>query len=128
MKKEEKKEEKVNVNNDAEMVSLGIRPRLVAPRCMSLWTKTEREREMWKKYRRFPAPNYGWAPPAKSSKFIGRLIVNVKGMEKTTYCHHCLESDLSYILSKYKNEHCSIVRAFWNGKEINPEHLLQRAV
>lgn len=128
MKAEEKKEEKVNVNNDAEMVMLGIRPRLVRPRDSSVWTKTEKEREAWKKHRRFPAPNYRWAPPTKVSRFIGRLIVHVKGMDKTTFSHNCLESDLSYILGKYKNEHCSITKAFWNGKEINPERFLQQAV
>ena len=128
MKAEEKKEEKVNVNNDAEMVMLGIRPRLVRPRDPSVWTKTEKEREAWKKHRRFPAPNYGWASPTKVSRFIGRLIVHVKGMDKTTFSHNCPESDLSYILGKYKNEHCSITKAFWNGKEINPERFLQQAV
>lgn len=128
MKAEGKKDEKVNVNNDAEMVMLGIRPRLVRPRDSSVWTKTEKEREAWKKHRRFPAPNYGWAPPTKVSRFIGRLIVHVKGMDKTTFSHNCPESDLSYILSKYKNEHYSITKAFWNGKEINPERFLQQAV
>lgn len=128
MKAETKKEEKVNVNNDAEMVSLGIRPKPLRPRDPSVWSKTEKEREAWKKCRRFPAPNYGWAPPTKASKFTGQLIVHVKGMDKTTYKHNCSEADLSYILGKYKNEHCSIVKVFWNGKEINPERFLQQAV
>ena len=129
MKKEEKKEEKkVDITNDAQMVMLGIRPQLLAPRDPSVWTKTEKERKAWKKQRRFPAPNTQWAPPTKSSRFTGRLIVQVQGMDKTTYSHNCPESDLSYILSKYKNERCSIVRAFWNGKEIDPERILQQAV
>lgn len=129
MKKEEKKEEKkVDITNDAEMVMLGIRPQLLTPRDPSVWTKTEKERKAWKKHRRVPAPNTQWAPPAKSSRFTGRLIVQVQGMDKTTYSHNCPESDLSYILSKYKNERCSIVRAFWNGKEIDPERILQQAV
>lgn len=129
MKKEEKKEEKkVDITNDAEMVMLGIRPRPVTPRDPSIWTKTEKERKAWRKQRCFPAPDSRWAPPAKPSRFIGRLIVHVQGMDKTTYSHNCPESDLSYILGKYKNEHCSIVRAFWNGKEIDPERILQQAV
>lgn len=129
MKKEEKKEEKkVDITNDAEMVMLGIRPQLLTPRDPYVWTKTEKERKAWKKQRRFPAPNTQWAPPTKSSRFTGRLIVQVQGMDKTTYSHNCPESDLSYILSKYKNERCSIVRAFWNGKEIDPERILQQAV
>lgn len=129
MKKEEKKEEKkVDITNDAEMVMLGIRPRPVTPRDPSIWTKTEKERKAWRKQRCFPAPDSRWAPPAKPSRFTGRLIVHVQGMDKTTYSHNCPESDLSYILGKYKNEHCSIVRAFWNGKEIDPERILQQAV
>lgn len=129
MKKEEKKEEKkVDITNDAEMVMLGIRPRLVTPRDPSVWTKTEKERKAWRSQRRFPAPSTQWAPPTKPSKFVGRLIVHVKGLEKTTYSHDCYESDLSYILGKYKTEKCSITKAFWNGKEVDPERILQQAV
>lgn len=125
MKKEEKK---VDVTNDAQMVALGLRNPLVTPRDSSVWTKTEKERNLWKKYRHFPAPNYGWAAPAKPTKFIGRLIVNVKGLDKTTYCHNCAKVDIPYLLSKYKSERSSIVKAFWNGKEIDPERLLKQAV
>lgn len=128
MKKEEKKEEKVDITNDAEMVMLGIRPRPVTPRDQSVWTKTEKERKAWRKQRNFPAPDSRWAAPVKQSGFIGRLIVHVEGMDKTTYSHKCSEVDLAYLLGKYKNEHCSIVRAFWNGKEINPERILQQAI
>nr|DAJ71567.1 MAG TPA: hypothetical protein [Caudoviricetes sp.]DAN75112.1 MAG TPA: hypothetical protein [Caudoviricetes sp.] len=131
MKKEEKKKEedkRVDVNNDAEMVALGIRNPFVTPRDPSVWTKTEKERKAWKKQRRFPAPDSRWAPPARTSRFVGRLIVNVKGLDKTTYRHDCPETDIPYLLSKYKSEHSSIVRAFWNGKEIDPERLLKQAV
>lgn len=126
--KREREDEKVDVYNDAEMVALGIRNPFVKPRDPSVWTKTEKERAAWKQHRRFPAPNYGWAAPTKSSRFIGRLIVSVKGLDKTTYCHKCSDIDLPYILSKYKTERSSIIRAFWNGKEINPEVLLKQAV
>lgn len=124
MKKEEK-EKKVNVNNDAEMVSLGIRPRMRTPRDSSVWSKTEKERAAWKKQRRFPAPNTRWAEPQKPNKFIGCLIIHVKGLDKTTYRHNCSEFDLVYLLNKYKNEHCTITKVFWNGKQIDPERLLQ---
>lgn len=110
------------------MVALGIRNPFVTPRDPSVWTKTEKERKAWKKQRRFPAPDSRWAPPARTSRFVGRLIVNVKGLDKTTYRHDCPETDIPYLLSKYKSEHSSIVRAFWNGKEIDPERLLKQAV
>lgn len=130
MKKGEKKEEnrKVDVNNDAEMIALGIRNPHVKPHDPSVWIKTEKERKAWKKQRRFPAPNLRWAPPTRALRFIGRLIINVKGFDKTTYCHNCSEMDIPYLLSKYKGEHSSIVRAFWNGKEIDPERILEQAV
>lgn len=128
MKKDEKKIEPVDVNNDAQMVAFGIRPPHLKPRDPSVWSKTEKERKAWKKQRHFPAPNTRWAPPVKPSKFVGRLIVHVRGLEKTTYRHDCPETDLPYLLGKYKNEFCTIVKAFWNGKEIDPERLLQQAI
>lgn len=130
MKKIEKKREdmRVDVNNDAEMVALGIRNPHVLPRDPSVWTKTEKERRAWRKQRHFPAPDSRWAPPVKVSRFTGRLTVNVRGLDKTTYSHNCPETDIPYLLGKYKSEHSSIVRAFWNGKEIDPEHLLKQAV
>lgn len=130
MKKEDKRKEdqRVDITNDAEMVALGIRNPKVAPRDLSVWTKTEKERKLLKKYHHFPTPESHWAPPVKTSRFIGRLIVNVNGLEKTTFSHHCSETDIPYLLSRYKSEHSSIVRAFWNGKEINPERLLKQAV
>lgn len=131
MKKEEKKKEedkRVDVNNDAEMVALGIRNPHIKPRDPSVWTKTEKERKAWKKQRRFPAPNSRWMPPVITSQFKGRLTVNVKGLGKTTYSHNCPETDIPYLLGKYKSEHSSIIRAFWNGKEIDPERLLKQAV
>ena len=128
MKKEEKKVEPADVNNDAQMVALGIRPPHVKPRNPSVWTKTEKERKAWRKQRHFPAPDTSWAAPMRPSRFIGRLIVHVKGLDKTTYRHDCPETDLAYLLGKYKNEHCTIVKAFWNGKQIDPERLLLQAI
>lgn len=128
MKKEEKKVGPVDVNNDAQMVALGIRPSHVKPRDPSVWTKTEKERKAWRKQRHFPAPDTRWAAPVRPSRFIGRLIVHVKGLDKTTYRHDCPETDLAYLLGKYKNEHCTIVKAFWNGKQIDPERLLLQAI
>ena len=132
MKKEEKKKKeedlRVDVNNDAEMVALGIRNPHVKPRDPSVWTKTEKERRAWKKQRRFPAPDTRWAPPTRTSRFTGRLIVHVKGLDKTNYRHDCPETHVPYLLSNYKSERSSIVRAFWNGKEIAPERLLKQAV
>lgn len=131
MKKEEKKREedgRVDVTNDAEMVALGIRNPSITPRDSSVWTKTEKERRALKKWRHFKTPDSRWAPHKKTSGFMGRLIVNVSGLDKTTYSHNCSETDVPYLLNKYKSERSSIVKAFWNGKEIDPERLLKQAV
>lgn len=128
MKKSEKQASPVNINNDEEMVRLGIRPPKVNPRDPSVWSKTEKERQIWRKVKNFPAPDTRWAAPIKSSKFIGRLIVHVRGLDKTTYRHDCYQSDLPYILKKYENESSTIVKAFWNGKEINTEYLLKHSI
>lgn len=125
MKKEVKP---VDVNNDAMMVAEGIRNPFVRKRDQSVWSKSDKERKAWKKRRHFPVPDTRWSPPTKYTGFTGKLIVNVRGLEKTTFSHTCLETDIQYLLSKYKSDKCAIVRAFWNGREINPEGLLQQAV
>lgn len=128
MKKEKTMLSPVDVNNDAEMVSAGIRNPFVKPRDPSVWTKTEKERKVWKKHRHFPAPNIRWAAPERISKYSAKLIVQVQGLENTTYSHKCTDIDVSYILGKYKTEHCSIIGAFWNGREISPEGLYRQSI
>lgn len=124
--RKEVKVDPVDVNNDAEMVSLGIRKPMVRQRDPFVWTKSEKERKAWKKHRHFPAPNMNWGAPAKVSRFCGRLTVNVRGLDKTTFSYYCLESDVQYLLSKYKKDNCAIVRAFWNGREVNPDCVFKR--
>jgi hypothetical protein len=118
----------VHVHNDAEMVSLKLRQPLKARRDPSVWTKTEKERRLWKQHRRFPVPDSKWSAPTKVSRFVGRLTVHVRGLDKTTYSHKCVETDVPYLLSKYRTDKSMIIRAFWNGKEIDPERLLLQAV
>lgn len=120
--------EPIDVNNDAMMIAAGLRQPSVKPRDPSVWSKTDKERKLWKRYRRFPIPEGNWPAPIKSSRFVGVLIVNVKGMDKTTFSHKCSDVSMPDILSRYKSETCTIVRAFWNGKEINPESLYKPAV
>lgn len=125
MKKEKKEEKRVNVNNDLEMVSLGIRNKKLTPRDPSVWTKTDKEREAWKKQRRFPAPSSRWGSEKRYPKFNGRLILHVKYSDKTTYSHSCYEEDIPYIIGKYKSGKCSVTKVWWNGKDVSSKYLLQ---
>lgn len=115
--------EPVDVTNDAEMVAAGLRQPSVTPRDKSVWEKTDKERRLWKKQRRFPAPDSRWAAPDKTGGLPGKLVVQVDGLEKTTFSHKCTTTDVRYLLSKYKTENSSIIKCSWNGKEFNPEDI-----
>lgn len=123
MKKVRVEMEPVDVMDNEMMVREGLRQPNRVPRDPSVWTKTEKEKRLWKKYRRFPAPNSCWAGPEKTGGLPGKLIIQVKGLEKSTYCHNCLTTDVRYLLSKYKTERSSIVKSSWNGCTFDPERL-----
>ena len=52
-------------NDDAFLVAEHLRQPSVKPRDPNVWTKTPKERKLWKKFRRVPAPNYNWSEPVK---------------------------------------------------------------
>ena len=93
---------------------------------------------MWKRYRRFPAPSYHWPAPAKSIPIPGTLVVYVKGgnfttgkmnpktnkpIPKNTLSHKCIQSDIPFLLSKYKTEKSQVTKYSWNGKTYAPDCL-----
>lgn len=140
-KKIEKKEEnlRVDVNNDAEMVALGIRPKNLEPRDPSVWTKSRQDKKNAKlvKHHLKHAFEYTkWPAPKRSIPISGKLIVLIKKdkkfsekqsdrkfIYKTTFSHKCNQSDIPELLSKYttlnkNNENVSLVVKYkWNGKE-----------
>ena len=73
-----------DLTDDAFMVAEHLRQPSVTPRDPSVWSKTPKERKLWKRYRRFPAPSYQWPAPAKSIPIPGTLVVYVKGGNFTT--------------------------------------------
>ena len=123
MKKVREEREPVDVMDNEMMVREGLRQPNRVPRDPSVWTKTDKEKRLWKKYRRFPAPDSRWAAPEKGGGLPGKLIVQVKGMEKSTFSHKCTTTDVPYLLSKYKTETSSIVKCSWNGKTFDAENL-----
>lgn len=110
----------VDVTNDAECIALGLRLPKRQPRDPSIWTKSNRDRQLIKKYKKSSSlADIGWAAPKRESKLVDKLIVNVKDNPKTTYCYkNCLDTNVSYILDRYEK---SLVKAFYGGKQIYPK-------
>ena len=127
-----------DLTDDAFMVAEHLRQPSVTPRDPSVWSKTPKERKLWKRYRRFPAPSYQWPAPAKSIPIPGTLVVYVKGgnfttgkmnpktnkpIPKNTFSHKCIQSDIPFLLSKYKTEKSQVTKYSWNGKTYAPDCL-----
>lgn len=125
-------------NDDAFLVAEHLRQPSVKPRDPNVWTKTPKERKLWKKFRRVPAPNYNWPEPVKTIDIPGTLVVYVKGgnfttgklnpktkkpIPKTTFSHKCIQSDIPYILGKYKTPKSEVLKYSWNGKTYSPDNL-----
>lgn len=121
MKKVREEVEAVDVTNNEMMIQEGLRQPNRVPRDPSVWSKTEKERRLWRKYRRVAIPNQSWTAPEKTGGLPGKLIIQVRGLGKTTYAYKCLTTDVRYLLSKYKTNYSSIVKSSWNGKTFDPE-------
>lgn len=127
-----------NWTDDAFLVAEHLRQPSVQPRDERVWVKTDKERRLWRKHRRFPAPAYNWPAPAKSIPIPGTLIVYVRGgnfttgklnpktkkpIPKTTFSHKCMQSDIAFILGKYKTDKSQVIKYSWNGKTYDPDNL-----
>lgn len=90
-----------------------------------VWTKTEEEKKLLKIYRKAFKNVFGnWAPKKKKRTFPGKLIVQVKGMPKSTYSHKCNNIDVPEIINDYKNiKNVTIIKCFWNDQEIDPQNI-----
>lgn len=140
-KKIEKKEEnlRVDVNNDAEMVALGIRPRNLEPRDPSVWVKSYQDKKnakLVKHYLKHAFDYVNWPAPKRPIPVPGTLIITIRKNKdfsdkqsngklfyKTTFSHRCIQSDIPELLSKYVsktkngNETSLVIKYKWNGKE-----------
>ena len=111
MKKTKKQREMkpVDVHNDAEMVSLGLRLPAYPGRDESVWSKTAKEKALLKKMKHSCTNKLdrSWGAPPKSIPIPGKLIVRIrpsdnfimvtkggKILKKTTYSHKCIQSDI----------------------------------
>lgn len=146
IEKQTTRDEKVNVYNDAEMVSLGIRNPKVTPRDPAVWTKTLEEKAKARVARHSIKTQFssGGNSSPKSIPVYSKLIVYIKPSEKfqaidgktgkrfkkTVFSHKCGQSDIPSILAKYVerdaklNVSYSLVTKYsWNGKTYGAKEL-----
>ena len=110
----------VDLKNESECISLGIRNPKVSPRDPSVWTKSKKEKALIRKLKHSARENkIGWAAPQKESRFTNNLIIYVtKDNPKTTISiKDCMEVNVPYILGKYED---ILVKAFFGGKQVYP--------
>ena len=121
----------VDVHDDAQMVELGIRPPSLAPRDLSVWTKTPYEERILKSLRRiYKGRMHFHSFPTKYIPVRAKLIVQLKHNKrfpKSTYSLECNMYEIGSILSKYyqwnkkdKGTECLIVKYSYNGKTYQP--------
>lgn len=111
------KQKPVDLTNDFECVSLGIRNPPLAKRVEGLWRKSPKEKTLLKKLRRsVKISNIGWAAPRKEASYVATLTVNVSGYPKSTYTFKKRPNTMvNYLLDKFQNH---IIKAYWNDKQI----------
>lgn len=115
---------KDHINDDAWMVAEGLRLPTRQPRDPSMWTKTLAERE---RIRELKHIKYHIARSCiDGRKYIPiylKLIVQVRGLEKTTYSLKCWQADIPSVLSRFKERGGEIIKYQWNGKTYAPNEV-----
>lgn len=133
----------VDVYNDYEMVSLGIRKPVFTPRDPLVWTKTPKEKKALKKLRNKKYPfARGFPKDSKAIPVKSKLIITIKKNNKfkfiddnkniqykTTFSYVCYQSEIPKILSfftAYNKDfgmESLVIKYYWNGKEYSPDVL-----
>lgn len=127
-KKEGSKVPRVNIHNDKEMVSLGLRLKPLSGRDPEVWTKSAKEKRELRKRRRSGLISGGWSIPLYSIDVPGKLVVYLKGFPRvskekwldsqphSTRSYKCVLSDVEGILAARKKEGLTVVKYEWNGR------------
>lgn len=118
---------KENIITDDLMVKLGMRQPHVVPRDKEVWTKTQREKKMLKRYKSKERIHFHTIP-IKSIPVWSKLIIYLKKNKeypKTTYSIKCWQHEISNILSNYcqvkKGKVENLVSKYsYNGKTYAP--------
>lgn len=109
-------EKSVDVNNDAQMVELGIRPPKWYPIVFNRDPKSKVHKE--RLIHKHDATG-SWSGPIKRVPLNGKLIVYMDSIvDKTTHSHTCGQSDISRILGIHEKS-AKVLKYSWNGKTYN---------
>lgn len=113
----------VDVRDSALMVTLGIHPRPAIPRDPSIWTKSEREKEVLRKIRH--KEKFGKCrKPVKVTPIYAKLIIYLKKNKRfpnTTYSIICGLHQIGDILYYFNSKGSIVSKYFYNGKTYKPE-------
>lgn len=133
IKKSKKKETRVNIYNEKEMKSLGLRSDNVSPRDPNVWTKSKKEKNAIKKAKRIYKNNHPYENwhigncPEPYLPYKCKLIVYLrknKVFDKSTYSYECTPNDIKSYLNKFEDKKGSCVRKYkYNGKDYNVEEV-----
>lgn len=114
-----------HINDDAWMVAEGLRPPMVQPRDPSVWTKTAEERELVRKlkHQKYRLTRGGGGGRKYIPVYL-KLIVQVKGWEKTTYSLKCWQNDIPRIIGHFNaGNGQEVIKYQWNGKTYKPNEV-----
>lgn len=113
-----------HINDDAWMVAEGLRSPMRQPRDPSVWSKTPTEREQVRKLRHIKYRiTRGSVGTRKHIPVYLKLIVQVRGLEKTTFSLECWQADIPSVLGRFRERGGEIIKYQWNGKTYAPNEV-----
>ena len=110
---------KDHIHDDAWMVAEGLRQPKQQPRDPSVWTRTQKEREILRDCPRTRMSG-GSAGSRKHIPVYMNLIVYVQGAAKTTYSIKCWQTDIRRVISSFD---AKVIKYQWNGRTYQPNEV-----
>lgn len=114
-----------HITDDDWMVAEGLRSPNVQPRDLSVWIKTDEEKEQIRKLKRQKYHiTRGSAGGRKHIPIYLKLVVQVRGWEKTTYSLKCWQADIPRIIGNFNTgDGKEVIKYQWNGKTYKPNEV-----
>lgn len=113
-----------HINDDAWMVAEGLRPPTRQPRDPSVWSKTPAEREQVRKLKHLEYRiTRGSVGGKRYIPVYLKLVVQVRGLEKTTFSLKCWQNDIPDVLSRFRSRGGEIIKYQWNGRTYQPNEV-----
>lgn len=110
-----------HITDDSWMVAEGLRPPMRQPRDPSVWSRTPAEREQLHGLK--CNVMRGSAGGRKYIPVYLKLIVQVRGLEKTTYSLECWQTDIPRVISRFKDRGGEVIKYQWNGRTYQPNEV-----